>query len=709
MIIDSVIEANVHGWGTFPTQDKKPPKGCSWKTREPSAFVHEDEYRGQYAIVLRPEDLIIDIDPRNFPTGRNTWKEFKITHGLELIDTTTYVVKTGGGGYHVYLTKPADVAVKKHFTEWPGLDFLTGDKGAYVIGSGSKHESGGEYKRVRGSLANVMPAPEVLLTIIKKEAKHDEDTKKTLDFSDDIQNTARYTEYLIERAPIAVEGNAGDQTTFKVACRGRDYRLSQERTLELMLTHYNSRCTPAWLPEELADKVRNAYKYNAEPVGKNDPAMAFGEVDEGAAVTEGLYDPPVEKKQDWKMDAAGNPKPTLNNAIGYISTHPEVYECLRYSELSNDIEVFGELPWHNRRAGKRWSDEDTIHLKYYLATITKTEFSTPIVMEAAYIVAARNMYHPVREYLAHLTWDGRKRLDTWLTDYCGVQNEEYSRMIGRKTLIAAVTRAFKPGCEFHHVLVLEGPQGIGKSRAVAALGGEWFSDFHIDPANKDTVDAMRGKWILEIPEMESIRGKKDMQLLKAFITRREDRVRLAYARNTKDLPRRGIFIGTFNPDGIGYLTDSTGNRRFWPVLCLTPIDVAGITKDRDQLFAEAVVAYKNNEPIHLTDDKIRKEAEAQAEDRVEVDPWVEVVAHWSSNAGKDVDTVSTADIFENVLHGAIKNISRIDQIRIGKALTLIGWYKKRTASGFIYYRNSRDAERFPPVIPADVFTFGVLE
>jgi len=219
---------------------------------------------------------------------------------------------------------------------------------------------------------------------------------------------------------------------------------------------------------------------------------------------------------------------------------------------------------------------------------------------------------------------------------------------------------------------------------------------------------MRGKWIIEIPEMESIRGNKDMQLLKAFITRKEDRVRLAYARTTKDLPRRGIFIGTFNPDGIGYLTDSTGNRRFWPVLCRTVIDVEGIARDRDQLFAEAVVAYKDNEPLHLTDETLRKEAEAQAEDRVEVDPWVEVLTHWVNGPGKEVQVVSTADIYEQVLHGTIKTITRTDQIRIGKALSAAGWHKKRTANGFMYHRTPQTPDQRPVPVPADVFTFEAL-
>lgn len=706
--MDDIILANLNGWATCPTVDKKPIR-AGWGDGEPTAFIDESEYStGEYLVVLRPTDLVIDVDPRNFPVGRKVWKEFIAAHGLVDIDKETYVVKTGGGGYHIYLTKPADVLTRKHLAEWPGLDFITGNKNMYVMGPGSKHASGKYYQAFRGTPSSIKEAPAALLAVIEKgKQKNDAPADKQLAYTDDAQNIKRYTEYLTERAPAAIEGQAGDASTFKVACRGRDYRLSPGKTLELMLLFYNVRCTPPWQPSDLEAKVRNAYVYNAEPVGKKDPEMAFTVVTEDTPKHE--YDPAVEKKKDWKFDKAGNPTPTLSNAIGYISTHPEVYKSLRYSELSSDIEVCGKLPWHDRRIGRRWTDEDTIHLKYYLATVTKTEFSTMVVLEAAYIVAARNMYHPVRNYLNELKWDGTKRLDTWLSKYCNVEDIEYSRTIGRKTLVAAVTRAFRPGCEFHHVLVLEGAQGIGKSRATAALGGEWFSDFHIDPANKDTVDAMRGKWIIEIPEMESIRGNKDMQLLKAFITRKEDRVRLAYARATKDLPRQGIFIGTFNPDGIGYLTDSTGNRRFWPVLCRTVIDVEGIRRDRDQLFAEAVVAYKNNEPLHLTDEKLRKEAEAQAEDRVEVDPWVEVLTHWVNGAGKEVQTVSTADVFEQVLHGTIKTISRTDQIRIGKALTLAGWHKKRTQNGFLYHRTPFDMDTRERVIPADVFDFGALQ
>ena len=690
-LVDNVTEANVHGWGTFPTIRKKPLKGCAWKTCEPSAFISEDEYKREYAIVLCPEDLVIDIDPRNFPDGRNIWKEFKAAHNLTLLNETTYIVKSGSGGYHIYLTKPADVLIRRHVPGWPGLDFLSGDKGGYVIGAGSAHESGKKYKAIQGNLAAISPAPEALLQVIskgKKDAEEKEKAREDLDFSDDEQNVARYIEYLTQRAPVAVEGQAGDQTTFKVACRGRDYRLSSGCTLRLLLTHYNLRCTPPWESSHLADKVRNAYKYNEEPIGREDPTAIFNKVDPESADVTGLYDPQLADKQDWKLDKAGNPKPTLNNAIGYISIYPEIHDCLRYSELSHDIEICGRLPWHKRRTGKHWTDEDTIHLKYYLATRTKTEFSTLITLEAAYIVAARRMYHPVREYLEHLTWDGVQRLDAWLTTYCNVISDEYARTIGRKTLTAAVTRAFRPGCKFDHVLVLEGAQGIGKSRIVAAIGGEWFSDFHIDPVNKDTVDAMRGKWIIEIPEMESIRGHKDMQLLKAFLTKTEDRVRLAYGRKTLDLPRRGVFIGTFNPDSLGYLTDSTGNRRFWPVLCQGKIDVDGFKRDRDQIFAEAVIAYQKHEPIYITEERVQKEAEAQADDRIEIDPWAEVIGHWSLNAGKDIKAITTSTVFENILHGAIKNITRRDQIRIGKALNVAGWTKDRTASGFVYHKGA---------------------
>lgn len=696
-MIDTVREFNTLGFATFPTRGKIPHKDCAWKEIEPSPFLDESAYRDQYAVRLRPTDLIIDIDPRNFPKGstRNVWKELKAKYKLDGIETRTFVVQTGGGGYHIWLKKPAGLQIRKSLPEFPGIDFLgaTADKARYVIGPGSTHDSGRQYKVHSGSPDAIIDAPVTLLSDIERKEKAGDDEKaKDGKISDDPQNIARYIEYLKEYAPKAIQGQNGDETTFKAACRGRDFGLSPLKVHELMLTHYNPLCTPAWSADDLKVKVANAYKYNTEPIGKRAPETAFKEL-------RNQYDP-LAYDRLFQLDKALLPQlvtvnsksvamPILKNAVIFLTLKPTVHTALRYNMLSHGVEVVGQLPWHSRRSGKEWGDNDTTHCKYYLAEQYKVEFTTNTILEAAYIIAARTSYHPVREYLDRIVWDGTPRLDKWLTTYCGVADCLYTQTVGRKTLVAAIARVYDPGCKFDHVLILEGKQRIGKSLTCAILGGEWFGDFNVDPGNKDTVDAMRGKWIIELPEMSVVRRKRDVEELKAFITRTVDRVRFAYARTTSDCPRQSVFIGTVNPDNVGYLTDRTGNGRFWPVLC-TKIDLEGLKRDRDQILAEARERYKEGEKLYIEDLTLRAEAEARADERVEEDPWIEIISGWNAGLGREVNEITTTAIYENVLNGVAKNITRLDQIRIGKALSACGWFKHRTSQGNIYSRGAHD-------------------
>jgi predicted P-loop ATPase len=693
-IIEQIREVNLHGWATFPTKNKIPLEGHNWKKQDPDPFFDESAYAtGEYAVILRPTDLIIDLDPRNFPKDRNPWRELKATLGLQGFEDGTYIVKTGGGGLHIYLSKPADVRVRKTLKEYPGVDFLGGypGKGLYVLGPLSNHESGQKYKILKGNIDKIKAAPEALLKAIERGAVTDEKPDREISYSDDEQTIARYKEYL-ENAPVAVQGQNGDLTTYKISCRGRDLGLSPDKTYTLLLECYNGRCNPPWSHEDLKAKVNNAYKYAEMAPGSLDPAKAF-EAKPGADKKEKAYD---EWDNQWLLKPDGSPKAVLKNAVMYLTIWPEIHKCLRFNELSQDVEITGELPWHGRRIGRIWCDSDTAHLKYFFSSKVKTEFPTTTLLEAVYIVASRNTYHPIRKYILGLKWDGVPRIDKWLTTYCGVQETEYTQAVGRKTLVAAVTRIMKPGCKADHVLVLEGAQNIGKSYAVAILGGDYFGDFNVDPGNKDTVDAMRGKWFIELPEMAAVRKRKDVEELKAFITRTEDRVRFAYARTTADLPRQCIFIGTVNPDGAGYLVDKTGNRRFWPVLCTGKVKIHELKHDRDQLFAEAFAeGYLKDEKLYLADDGLQQIAEDEANDRVEADPWIEIIYHWSDNAGKEVKEVSTTMLYEIVLGGVSKSITRWDQIRIGKALSMAGWYKKRVNSGFVYHREKQ--ERFPEV------------
>jgi predicted P-loop ATPase len=200
------------------------------------------------------------------------------------------------------------------------------------------------------------------------------------------------------------------------------------------------------------------------------------------------------------------------------------------------------------------------------------------------IIADRYKYHPVIEYLESLKWDGKGRVDGWLTRYLGAENSSIIREFGRVTLLGAVWRVMKPGCKFDYMLVLEGPQGNLKSSSIALLAGVWFSDsLQLGQFTRETVEQTGGKWIVEVAELSQMPQARVDQV-KAQITRQSDRARLSYARFAQDFPRQFIMIGTTN--NREYLRDPTGNRRFLPVMT-GKINLKELEADRDQLWAEA--------------------------------------------------------------------------------------------------------------------------
>lgn len=202
------------------------------------------------------------------------------------------------------------------------------------------------------------------------------------------------------------------------------------------------------------------------------------------------------------------------------------------------------------------------------------------VADAATALCLENRFDPLLDYLDGLKWDGVPLLDRWLTTYLGVEDTNLHRAVGRATLIAAVRRIRQPGCKFDHILTLEGPEGKGKSTAIAVLAGvENFSDQTIlSQSDKEQQELLRGIWLYEIADLAGLR-RAEVEKVKAFASRTHDRARPAYGRRRVDAPRRCIFVATTNEDE--YLKSPTGNRRFWPV-AVGSIDIEGLRRDRDQ-------------------------------------------------------------------------------------------------------------------------------
>lgn len=311
------------------------------------------------------------------------------------------------------------------------------------------------------------------------------------------------------------------------------------------------------------------------------------------------FDNDDDDSDDWKTSKLKRNKDlilykTVKNCET-IFKYDRAFRGIALNLLSNRIDVLPEnpVPWERREGS--WTDTDDAQLFTYVGK-TYIEFPRAWINDQKLIVAESHAFHPIKQYLEALpVWDGTPRLDTLFIDYLGAEDTIYTREVTAKMLTAAVMRIYEPGCKFDPMLVLSGPPGIGKSSIISWLAGEWFSDnltFN-DMSDKTAAESIQGYWILEISEMKGMK-KMDVESVKAFVSRRVDIYRAAYAKNTEEHPRQCIIFGTVN-DISGYLKDVTGNRRFWPV------DVTGrgkssvwdLTKeDRDQIWSEVMFRYK---------------------------------------------------------------------------------------------------------------------
>jgi predicted P-loop ATPase len=267
---------------------------------------------------------------------------------------------------------------------------------------------------------------------------------------------------------------------------------------------------------------------------------------------------------------------------------------------------------------------DNVVLKVRQAVLSRFGFdpSSQFTFDALKICCLDRVFDPVRDYLDGLCWDGRKRLDRWLIEYCEAGDTALNRAIGRKMLVAGVRRVRMPGCKFDYIVVLEGEQGAGKSTLLRTLAGaENFSDNEILGLDKrEQQEAIQGIWIYEIGELEGI-YKSAVTKVKLFASKTVDSARPAYGRARVDRPRRGIFVATTNDDT--YLRDTTGNRRFWPVK-VGKIDLVAAARDRDQLWAEAAAVEAGGEPLVIPE-ALWPDAMAEQQARLELDPWEDAI------------------------------------------------------------------------------------
>lgn len=380
-----------------------------------------------------------------------------------------------------------------------------------------------------------------------------------------------------------------------------------------------------------------------------------------------------------KCDDEGRVLPILLNHILYLRHDPEWKDgVVAYDEFSARVVIRSRPPWGEEKPDTHWDDkhETLTRIWFQRKDINAGSGDVGRAVQAA---ARYNPFHPVREYLDALHWDGTPRLDTCLVTYFHAQDSEYIRAVGPRFLISAVARVCQPGCQVDHMLVLEGPQGKQKSQSLRTLAikDEWFSDRLSHMASKDAAIEVAGVWLFEIAEMDALM-RASSSTAKAYLTRRHDRFRPPYGKHTTNLPRQSVFAGTINPPVGGYLKDLTGARRFWPVACHGMIDSAGIERDRDQLWAEAVHRYRAGQKWWLETPELEALATAEQSARLVADPWIHPVKQWL----RDRNDVTLSEVLQGALGIETSDELHSAEIRVVNVLTAMGFerYLGRTGT-----------------------------
>lgn len=338
---------------------------------------------------------------------------------------------------------------------------------------------------------------------------------------------------------------------------------------------------------------------------------------------------------DWLLDLEtkkdGGFKDSIGNFELILQNDPR-FNHIAWNSHASQLEVRDpqKLPWKQVKPG--WTDNDEARLKTEIARTYGGLYAPTKMNDALLSTASARAFHPVRDYFNNLLpWDGVERLDTLLVDTLGAEDTPYTCAVTRKTFVAAHRRTFQPGCKFDHVLTLVGPQGVGKSTIFARMAGQWFSDSLTitDMKDKTGAEKLLGNLVVELSELAGMR-KAEAEPVKSFISRTEDKFRPAYGRTVQTYPRQCIIVGSTNADE-GFLRDTTGNRRWWPVQ-VTGEGWLGKPHDLDQhtinqLWAEARARDHAGEQLYLTGDILEAAEHIQAES-VETDDRIGIVQEY---------------------------------------------------------------------------------
>lgn len=423
-----------------------------------------------------------------------------------------------------------------------------------------------------------------------------------------------------------------------------------------------------------------------------------------------VLDSEMSTVEDIQADLARNDKgnscQTINNCMLVFQRDPLLKGAIRKNELSGKIDIVGNLGW--QRTSSSLTDTDVYQIHWYLEKNYSLKNDRNI-NKAMNIVASENRYHPIRDYLEKLKWDGQPRIDNLLPRYLGAHSDEYTKEIMRLLMLAAIHRVYEPGCKFEIMVCLVGGQGAGKSTffRFLAINDEWFSDDLKRMDDDNVYRKMQGHWIIEMSEMMATVNAKSIEDIKSFISRQKETYKIPYETHPEDRPRQCVFVGTSN--NMDFLPlDRTGNRRFAPILVhLERVEKHILEDEKEsreyirQAWAEAMELYRNGFHELKLSRKTEEYLKEMQKDFMPEDAKVGIIQSWLDELAEDYvcsimiykeafsheyDTPKDWELKEinNVMNHSIVGWEKVSSHRFAGYGTQRGW---RRAAGKNEFQN----------------------
>lgn len=617
--------------------------------------------------------LTLDVDTADGKPGVASYGDIVLDHGIP----PTRVHASARGGQHVFLRLPAGVEVTNRDAPL-GEGVNVRGSGGYVLCPGSTFE-GKPYRVLVDAAIGAAPASLVELLRAPAAVKGEAVPEALQDNSADIDAAISWLQH---REPVG-KGERGS-TAYKCAARLRDWGITRGVALDLIAEHFGARCEPPLHdgdgPDGCRHEVFSAFKNSQNSAGARSVAVDFDDVSDIAEeiAEAGKHVPPAARNAPLKwpvlaVDKAGNTDPSK-------PAHRAI-ENIRYALAYTDTRLWFDEFAGRRRVSSRFfgfepdgelTDDKMERVRLHCHELGLQPPKDHFV-DVARDLARQSPRHPVREYLAGLKWDGVPRLASLFPGYVGSADTPLTRAAGRLFMVAAVRRVRKPGEKFDFMVVLEGAQETGKSGFVGVLARGWHSEnFSLGDDPKVVIEQARGKWIIEVAELNGLSTPRGREHVKALITRTVDEARPAYGRETERVKRQWVLIATTNDRE--YLSDPTGNRRFLPIEA-PKIDFPALKRDLDQLWAEAAEAERTYGPLELPQD-VRAELAAAQGARELGDP---IDIRLSDAFAGRWGWVPADEVWSVAIPGLRGNPANAEFRRIGAAMRKLGFvgYRRR--------------------------------